>query len=114
MTRDGNTSRRDVFLEIADELAAAAPGRFDSARFREDFDGAGAAAAFREDLKEARYLGIGRFPALAMSRPGDPGILLVGYRPYEALPADLLRIPPELASCRPTTEARRVGNSGLR
>jgi putative protein-disulfide isomerase len=100
MTQRRNIARREVLLELADEVAAAAPDRLDADRLRRDLDGPAAREALREDIKEARYRGIGRFPTLTLRNPGGTGIVLVGYRPYEALLSGLARVAPELAPVR--------------
>jgi predicted DsbA family dithiol-disulfide isomerase len=97
MAQRRNIARREVLLEVADEAAAAAPDRLDAARLRHDLDAAAARDALREDIKEARYHGIGRFPTLTMRRAGGAGVMIVGYRPYEVLLAAMARIAPELA-----------------
>ena len=97
MTERRNIARRAVLLEVADEVAAAAPDRLDAERLRHDLDAAPARDALREDLKEARYRGIGRFPTLTFSPARGTGVMIVGYRPYETLRAALARIAPELA-----------------
>lgn len=82
-----NIARRDVLLAIADELAAASMEfDFDSARFCDELDADETAASLREDVKEAAYLRIGRFPTLVMRRDnGGPALLLTGYRPFSVL-----------------------------
>ena len=105
MTQRCNIARREVLVELAEELAAAAPDRLDAERLGRDLDGQAARDALREDIKEARYRGIGRFPTLTLRPPGGTGILLVGYRPYEALLCALARIAPDLASVRPAKAA---------
>lgn len=104
MTKRRNVARPEVIQIVADELAGDEPERFDADRFRRDLDGRAAVDALREDIKELRYLGIGRFPALTLRRAGGPGIIVVGYRPYHALLAALARVAPELEP------ARRVGS----
>jgi putative protein-disulfide isomerase len=59
--------------------------------------GAAAREALRDDIKEARCRGIGRFPTLTLRAPTGAGVVLVGYRPYEALRAALAQVAPELA-----------------
>ena len=97
MAQRRNIARREVLLEVADEAAAAAPDRLDAARLRHDLDSAPARDALREDIKEARYRGIGRFPTLTLRHAGGAGVMIVGYRPYEVLLAAIARIAPELA-----------------
>jgi putative protein-disulfide isomerase len=100
MAQRRNIARREVLLEVADEAAAAAPDRLDTAELRHDLDAAPARDALREDIKEARYRGIGRFPTLTLRHPRGTGVIIVGYRPYEALRAAIARIAPELAAHR--------------
>jgi putative protein-disulfide isomerase len=97
MTERRNIARREVLLELAGEVAAGAPEELDPARLRDDLAGAAAREALREDIKEARYRGIGRFPTLTLRDPTGVGVVLVGYRPYEALRAALAQVAPELA-----------------
>ncbi|HEU4753359.1 MAG TPA: DsbA family protein [Armatimonadota bacterium] len=76
-----NIARREVLLELAEELR----GALDPERFLLDLDAEETLEAFRSDLRETRYREIGRFPTLIVRRPGGRAALLVGYRPYEAL-----------------------------
>jgi protein-disulfide isomerase-like protein with CxxC motif len=101
MLQRRNIARGDVLLEIAEELAAETPEDFDAVRFASDLDSPAAQEAFRDDLKLARYLEIGRFPALVLRLPGDPrALLLVGYRPYAILRAALERLAPQIRPVR--------------
>jgi len=102
-----NIARQEVLLALAEELAAAAPrtGAFDAARFRRDLTGGEAMDAFREDLKEAHYRGIGRFPTLILRRVGGRGVMIVGYRPYAVLCEALAAVGPELAPVRRAEDA---------
>ncbi|GAA5532180.1 DsbA family protein [Deinococcus aluminii] len=95
MTDARNIARRDVLEALADEVAGASPGVLDPERLRRDLDGEEARAAFRDDLMEARYRRIERFPALTVRR-GERGVVLVGYRPYPALLDALLRVAPDV------------------
>lgn len=96
MTERRNIARREVLLELAHEVAAAAPDRLDAARLRGDLDCEAPLVALRADIKEARYRGIGRFPTLTLRRRSGAGVVIVGYRPYEVLLAAIARIAPEL------------------
>lgn len=87
MTERRNISRRDVLLELAKELVSVEPEVLDVQRFRRDLNGEAAREAFRDDLKEARYREIGRFPTLTFRRPGRKGVIITGYRPYDHLEA---------------------------
>lgn len=78
-----NIARRDILQAVAQE--AAADGHLDLDRFCQDLDLAEPMDNFRQDLRDAAYYGIGRFPTLILHRYDGRGIVLVGYRPYDAL-----------------------------
>src|SRR5581483_10322038 len=88
MLEGRDVSRR----EILTDLAAAAGA--DRAAFAAALDDPDAHAAFRQDLMDARYREIGRFPTLILHRTGPTGLALVGCRPYEALRAALAKVAP--------------------
>lgn len=91
MTERQDVSDPAVLRALAREVADAAPALLDPDRFAADLDGPEAEAVFRDDLREARYLGLGRTPSLTLRRTVDTTagenrtILLVGYRPYAVL-----------------------------
>lgn len=85
MIQRRNIARTEVLLAIADEVAAENQGRFNADLFRRDFAGPAAVEAFREDLREARYLEIGRFPSLVLVEEGKAIAVMTGYRPYSTL-----------------------------
>lgn len=93
-----NISRRSVLLEVAGELAG--DGGLDLELFRRDLHGDEALDAFREDLKEVRFRGIGRFPTVVLAKPDGPAVLVVGHRPFAVLWEALSRIAPEAAPVR--------------
>lgn len=102
MCRGRNVVRREVVLEIASELSADFPGAFDASAFSRDLDGPAALDAFREDLTQARYRNVGRFPTLTLRRPGErQGLMLVGYRPYAALLESVRRVAPGVRPVHP-------------
>jgi hypothetical protein len=87
-----NIARRDILLEIAQEIAAAGLLHLDL--FCADLDAAEPMDSFRQDLRDAAYYGIGRFPTLILHRYDGRGIVLVGYRPYDALRAAIEHLVP--------------------
>lgn len=93
-----NIARREVLLRLADELAEQ--GQLDLERFQRDLDAPTTQDAFRADLTDVRYRDLGRFPALIMRRAEGAALLLVGYRPYEALCAALAHLAPNLTPSR--------------
>lgn len=84
MTRRLNIARRDVLLQLADELSLVKPRSFDAARFSDDLVGEDAREAFRADLQRVRFLRIGRFPTIVAHGPSGSRIA-VGYRPAAAM-----------------------------
>jgi predicted DsbA family dithiol-disulfide isomerase len=98
MTQRRNVGRPEVLLDLAREVAASRPALLDADRFERDRSGPEAEAAFRDDLREARYLGLTRFPALTLRRADGEGqtLLLVGYRPYGVLRRALDHLVPGL------------------
>ena len=94
-----NIARPDVLTALAAELAADDPA-FDAERFAADLTSAAALAAFTDDLKEAGFRGIGRFPTLVLRTPDGDGRIIVGYRPYPALRAALADLAPAVAPGR--------------
>jgi len=77
-----NISKDDVLLAIARHIQIE---EFDFDRFVQDWRAGNGRQPFREDLCETRFHGIGRFPTLTFQSRRGPGIILVGYRPYEVL-----------------------------
>jgi putative protein-disulfide isomerase len=87
-----NIGRRDLLLAIAQETAA--DSLFDLNRFSNDLGASETVEMFRQDLRDAAYYNIGRFPTLICHRGDGRGIVLVGYRPYDALQAALEHLVP--------------------
>jgi putative protein-disulfide isomerase len=98
MLHGRNVAKPDVLVALAEELAAQVPGMFDAAIFRHDMATDAGAAAFREDLQQVRSHHISMFPTIKMQRGTEPGVLLMGYQPYEALLQALARQAPDLFS----------------
>ncbi|WP_413161468.1 hypothetical protein ACL6C3_23040 [Capilliphycus salinus ALCB114379] len=61
--------------------------------------------AFREDIKDARYRSIGRFPAFILRPATGRAILLVGYRPDKELVRALTHVAPESNAVRSVNDA---------
>lgn len=89
-----NIARQDVLLEVAQETAIDSP--LDLDRFRADLVASETVEAFRQDLRDAAYYNIGRFPTLILRRNDGRGLVLVGYRPYDALWDALEHLVPHL------------------
>jgi putative protein-disulfide isomerase len=83
LMEDGsNVSKRDVLLNIASKLKH---DDFNYLQFEEDLKLDKGKDLFRADLQKARFYNIGRYPTLTMKNAEGKGIMIVGYRPYEAL-----------------------------
>ena len=93
-----NIARREVLLELASELADA--GQLDPEQFGRDLGSEAALWSFRDDVKEARYRGIGRFPSLVIHAARGPSRLLVGFRPYTVLREQIVQLAPGLGPVR--------------
>lgn len=93
-----NIARREVLLELASELADA--GHLDREQFERDLGREAALWSFRDDVKEARYRGIGRFPSLVIHPARGPSRLLVGFRPYRVLREQILQLAPGVTPVR--------------
>lgn len=87
-----NIARQDLLLTVAQETAR--DGLLDLQRFSNDLAASETIESFRQDLRDAAYYGIGRFPTLILKRNDGRGIVLVGYRPYDALQAALEHLVP--------------------
>lgn len=98
MMESRNIARREILLAVARQTTSGPAGDspLDLARFRADLDSPVTMEAFRQDLREVAYQGIGRFPTLVLRRRDGRGIVLVGYRPYDALCAALEHLMPGL------------------
>ena len=101
-----NVARREVLVELFDELPGELPDDPPPAgdRFRRDLVGKEALEAFREDLKDAGYREIGRFPALVLRGGNGRAVLVVGYRPYPVFREALAAVAPDLEPARTATD----------
>ena len=93
-----NVAQRDVLLELATELEDA--GGLEREQFERDLASEAALWSFRDDVKEARYRGIGRFPSLVVHPARGPSRLLVGFRPYDVLREQIVQLAPGMAPVR--------------
>lgn len=85
MTEGKDVSKQEILLSLGKELSVQLPGVFNYQQFSKDLEEEAGVEKFREDLQKARYHQISRFPALTIKQPGNQGVLIVGYRPYDAL-----------------------------
>lgn len=85
MTQARNIARSEILVDLARRTSEDFPEAFDLAEFTADLASEASRQAFREDLAKVSYHRIGRFPSVTISRPGEPGLIITGYRPYEVL-----------------------------
>lgn len=97
-----NIARREELIALAAELVELG---LDFQQFQEDLDSQDTLNAFREDIKDARYRGIGRFPALILRPMTGRAVLLVGYRPYQELRKALAHVSPQSHPVRSATDS---------
>lgn len=100
MLQRRNIARCEELLALASALSCDPGGSLDIERFAADLDSEAVLQAFREDLMEARYRGIGRFPTLILRGDGPAGVLLTGWRPYAVLRAALAHLAPGIQPTR--------------
>lgn len=79
-------SKKDILLEIAYSESLSRPDTLNFEMFRKQYGNDGSRNAFRNDLQHVSYHKIGRFPTLTFTK-GGKGLIMTGYRPYEALVA---------------------------
>lgn len=91
-----NIAKQEMLLEIAENLAIDKPHLFDKNQFSADLKTGRGNEAFRQDLEKARFHRIGRYPTLTMQKPGQPGVIITGYRPYDVLLDAVKQVAPEL------------------
>lgn len=80
-----NISKTEVIAEVAETIAKRHPDIFDFVRFKKEYNGDLSREAFRQDLQKVKLNKIGRFPTLTISNSQGKGVMITGYRPYEAL-----------------------------
>lgn len=82
MQEGRNISKTEVLLDIANNMS---PADLDYNQFKTDWNSGAGKDLFRQDLQQARYHGIGRYPTLTFHNEEGKGIIIVGYRPFEVL-----------------------------
>lgn len=93
-----NVALQEVLLDLAQHMAqeAGSGKRLDFPRFCADLNAPETVEAFRQDLRDVAYKGIGRFPTLILHSANRRPIMLVGYRPYDVLWAALSQLVPHM------------------
>jgi putative protein-disulfide isomerase len=98
-----DVSQPHVLLAVAADtnLLLAPEHRVDPLALERALKGTSAREAFRQDLRDARYREIGRYPTLLAWSTGPRGLLLTGSRPYESICESLRKLAPELTELMP-------------
>ena len=96
MIRGENISRENILVDIAKTLEDNTDYNFDLGKFKEDMHNDMALEAFRKDINEIQYRNIKRFPTLIIKNGSNAGVIIVGYRTYDALHNSLLHVAPSL------------------
>lgn len=94
MTKGENISKELVIMSIANNVAQENPLIFDIKKFEESWRDGSGVNAFRDDLKQTRFLKIGRFPTLTFTNASSKGIMITGYRPFEVMKEALQQMLP--------------------
>lgn len=90
MVHGKNIAKKQVLMEVAENLSAENPGLLDVSAFELELASNEVINAFRKDMQEADYRGITRYPTLLISTPGkNEQLMLTGNRPYTALRASI-------------------------
>ena len=85
MTRAENIARESIIFSIARRLSETHTNAFNFQEFKNAWDHGHGEDIFRNHLMQARFLGIGRYPTLTFTESGCRGIMITGYRPFDAL-----------------------------
>lgn len=105
MMQGKDISDWQVLQQIGEDLQQVNPDLLDSEKLNEDMGSQAARKAFEEDLLQVRLHNISRFPTLTLRREGESnGLMIVGYRPYQALEEALQQVLPGLEPIQHTTD----------
>lgn len=77
-----NIAKKSVIFDVASNLRT---GGFNFTQFEEDWNAQRGLDLFRDDLRKVRYHQIGRFPTITFAGPNGKGVMITGFRPYEAI-----------------------------
>jgi putative protein-disulfide isomerase len=85
MMKGINVSKLGLLNEIALDVETSNPKIFSARQFERQLRGPLPLVALKKDMDEAVANRVGRFPTLIMKSPGNRGVIVTGYRPYEVL-----------------------------
>lgn len=96
MVEGRNISREPVIMEAAEALNKRSPNIFDYDKFICSWKDGSGIEAFSGDLRQTRFLKIGRYPTITFTAGGPTGVMITGYRPYLILEESLKKMLGEL------------------
>lgn len=91
MEQGMNISEMEILLQLADQSGETSPEIINAKKLKEDMKAQKGMMLFKNDLSKIHLQDITRFPTLTLNRPGENGIMLVGYRPAEVLEEVVLK-----------------------
>lgn len=100
-----NIARREVLIQLADELSRDAGDAFDTEHFRRDLDAPRVFSALQSDRREARSVGFGHSPGLFMQRADQRFNLMAAPCAYATLQEHLRLLAPDLRPLRQALDA---------
>lgn len=106
LTECRNIERREVLVQAAQDVG------LDMVRFKSDLSDPSTEQAFRDDMTEARSLGISGFPTLVFRGRNGHALVVGGYQPYEVYERVILQLAGKLVQHQPTDIAAFVEKYG--
>jgi len=85
MVKGRDISKAVILIDVAGEMSESYPHLFSLEQFLEDFYAKRALPVFQDDLSRARLHNITRYPTLIFKGADKKGVVVTGYRPYDAL-----------------------------
>jgi putative protein-disulfide isomerase len=80
-----NIAKPDILLSVAEGVQTNHPEQFNLEVFKKQWKLGEGKEKFRADIQKMKYHNIGRYPSLTFINASGKGIIIIGYRPYEAL-----------------------------
>jgi putative protein-disulfide isomerase len=96
MLNEKNISRYDILLEIASLIKHES---FDFKQFETELKKNSGVELFKNDLQNTKLNKIGRFPTFIIRNQNGTGVIIVGYRPYDAFVEAIKQVVPAIVAC---------------
>ena len=110
MLEGRNIADDAILTTIAWELMQMHPSVFDAQQFEQQLRSGAGQEAFRQDIQQARFHHIGRFPTLIVRGNNEKQLMLVGYRPYDALLEAIQQVAPGIRPSQKATDKEKYSN----